>query len=206
MARRCESAEEQRQRLFDHIPAPPPELFETIETPLEGPVPLWAEIPVGTFRMGSPEHEEGRFDREGPAHKVTIQAPFRLGVVPVTNAQFATFDPKHKPRHWEGVAQGELAYHPVENVTWFEAMVFCRWLSMSFSERFGGARLPTEEEWEYACRAGTQTRYWRGDQEGDLAEVGWYDENTDYRTHRVGENLPTNGGSTTSTATFGNGL
>jgi formylglycine-generating enzyme required for sulfatase activity len=76
----------------------------------------------------------------------------------------------------------------VVNVTWYAAVAFCRWLAT----RFPGARLPIEEEWEYGCRAGTESRYWSGDSEEDLDGVGWYSKNSDGRTHRVGEK-PANG-------------
>jgi sulfatase modifying factor 1 len=72
------------------------------------------------------------------------------------------------------------------NVTWYAAVSLCRWLSASVSWA-RGARLPLEEEWEYTCRADTQSRYWRGEEEADLAKVGWYESNSENRTHRVGE-------------------
>jgi formylglycine-generating enzyme required for sulfatase activity len=85
-----------------------------------------------------------------------------------------------------GVCAEELPYLPVESVTWFEACSFCRWLAATFPWAHG-ARLPTEEEWEYACRAGSQSRYWSGDTATDLAKVGWYGGNSEKRAHRVGE-------------------
>ncbi|MCP4594408.1 MAG: formylglycine-generating enzyme family protein [bacterium] len=136
--------------------------------------------------MGSPPDEEGSFDREKPRHEVTVTFAFALGVVPVTNAQYAAFDPGHEPYRWEGVSADELEHHSVETVTWYEAMAFCRWLSEALPWA-RGARLPTEEEWEYACRAGSETRYWSGDGEADLARVDWYQENSGGRTHRIGE-------------------
>ncbi len=77
------------------------------------------------------------------------------------------------------------------NVTWYQAVSFCRWLGSAFPWA-RGARLPTEEEWEYACRAGAQSRYWSGDKDADLDRVGWYGANSGGRTHRVGEK-PANG-------------
>ena len=169
--------------LYSHIPPPAGVLFRWIDTPMDGRVPLWREIPAGRFRMGSPEREG--YDFERPQHEVTIITPFRFGAAPVTNAQYAAFDPDHKSSSYERVRAEELPYHPVEDITWFEACSFCRWLAVSFAWAHG-ARLPTEEEWEYACRAGDQTRYWSGDEE-DLAAVGWYAGNSGRRTHRVGE-------------------
>jgi len=171
-------------RLFDHIPKPSEELFLWIETPLDGRVPLWRDIPGGTFWMGSPEGE-GHTD-EHPHHEVTITAPFRCGAVPVTNAQYVAFDPDHKTFAWKDIPTEELLHHPVVMVTWFEVISFCRWLSSVFSWAHG-ARLPFEEEWEHACRAGSRSRYWNGDGEEDLAEVAWYYLNALERTHRVGE-------------------
>jgi len=171
-------------RLFDHIPAPPKDLFQWIDTPLDGRIPLWRDIPAGRFWMGSPEGEGD--DDEHPCHEVVLAAPFRIGAVPVTNEQYAAFDPGYHPELWEGVSTEELLFHPAVNITWFAAVSFCRWLSTR-APWARGARLPLEEEWEYACRAGTETRYWSGDEEADLARVGWYDENSGSRTHRVGE-------------------
>ncbi len=71
-------------------------------------------------------------------------------------------------------------------MSWYAAWAYCRWLSSQVPSA-AGARLPSEAEWEYACRGGTQTRYWQGDAESDLGEVGWYGANSAYRTHRVGQ-------------------
>ncbi len=178
-------ADHLRARLYDHVPPPPADLFRWIETPAGGRVELWRKIPAGEFLIGSPEEEKGDGD-ERPRHPVEITAGFRLGAVPVTNAQYAAFDPDHEPKRWEGVDAEELPHHPVVTVTWYAAVSFCRWLSGTV-EGTAGARLPGDEEWEYACRAGTETRYWSGDEESDLDRVGWYNENSSMRTHRVGE-------------------
>jgi hypothetical protein len=159
-------------RLYDHIPQPPEEPFRWIETPRDGRLPLWREIPAGGFSM---VHRE-----------VTIGASFGLGVVPVTNAQYAAFDSEHKPNRWRGVAEADLGHYPLVNVTCYEAESYCRWLATAFPWA-RGARLPTEEEWEYACRSGSDGAYWNGDGEEQLAEVGWYTGNSGGRAHRVGE-------------------
>lgn len=178
------AAESLLARFFDHIPRPPEELFRWVETPLDGRVELWRAIPAGSFWMGSPE-SVGDPD-EHPRHQVTFQRGYQMAAVPVTNAQYAWFDPKKETVSWEGVAAEELPHHPRADVTWYETASFCRWLASCF-EWACGARLPSEQEWEYACRAGTETAYWSGEEEADLARVGWYDGNSGYRTHRVGE-------------------
>ncbi len=171
-------------RFYDHVPAPPEDLFRWIET-RDGRVELWREIPTGRFLMGSPEGEEGSYDDEQPQHEVVVRSPFRMAAVPVTVAQYAAFDPEHRSHHQDKVAGDRIALHPVEQVTWYQASAFCRWLASQFPWA-EGARLPSEEEWEYACRAGTETRYWKGNKESDLRDAGWYDANSDERTHRVG--------------------
>ncbi len=159
-------------RFYDHVPPPSDDLFQWIDTPLDGRVPLWREIPAGRFWMGSPEGEGDNDER--PRHEVVLTTPFRIGAVPVTNAQYAAFDPEHQATPWEGVSAAELRFHPAESVTWFAATSFCRWLA-AHAPWARGARLPLEEEWEHACRAGTETRYWSGDDEAGLERVGWYD-------------------------------
>ena len=179
------AAERQVERLFDHIPPPPEDLFRFIETQLDGRVELWRKIPAGRFLMGSLETEKGRDDDEGPQHEVVVASGFQMGAVPVTVEQYAAFDPEHVSYFHDRVPEEELRRHPADSVTWYQAHAFCRWLaSLPGCE---GARLPTEEEWEYACRAVTTTRYWSGDEEKDLARVGWYDKNSKGRTHPVGE-------------------
>jgi len=168
------------ERFFDHVPAPPEELFRQVET-RDGWVDLWREIPAGEGWIGAAAGEE-EHDDERPRHRVTLTRPFVMAAVPVTNAQYAAFDPGHRWWEWKGVSREDLAQHPVVNVTWYAAVAFCRWLSATFP----GARLPVEEEWEYACRAGTGTRYWSGESEKDLDRVGWYAGNAGGRTHRVG--------------------
>ncbi len=172
------------QRFFDHIPPPPEELFRQVETPHDGLVELWREVPAGHCLLGSPSGEG--FGHERPCYPLKVTANFRIAAVPVTNAQYAAFDPFHRWNRWGELSEEELSHHPVVDVPWFAAMAFCRWLSQALPE-LRGARLPVEEEWEYAGRAGTQTRYWSGDAESDLARVGWYRKNSGGRTHRVGE-------------------
>ena len=134
-------------------------------------------VPAGNFTMGSPATEKGREDNESPQHMVTIGKPFAV-------ARFElTFD------EWEAcAAHGDCDAHisasgwgrgrqPVINVSWNDAQDFVAWLSRETQKKF---RLPTETEWEYAARAGTQTKYWWGDQfQPDMANCkgcgGTYD-------------------------------
>ncbi len=123
-------------------------------------------IEPGEFLMGQgdapPKTREEWNDRdwdESPAHKVKITKPCYLGVTEVTNAQFEQFDPEHKKlRHKHGVSSTDD--EPVVMVTWRQAVAFCDWLS---KKEHAAYRLPTEAEWEYACRAGTKTPYNTGE-------------------------------------------
>lgn len=123
-------------------------------------------IQPGAFSMGAGEappktREEwdGRDWDEAPAHSVKITKPFYLGVTEVTNAQYEQFDPEHKKlRGKHGVSKADN--DPVVMVTWQQAADFCAWLAKKEGKTY---RLPTEAEWEYACRAGTTTAYHTGD-------------------------------------------
>jgi formylglycine-generating enzyme required for sulfatase activity len=133
-------------------------------------------IPAGTFLMGSPAEEAGRSDDE-LQHSVTLTKPFFMAATPVTQAQ------------WEAVMgsrpsnfQGDNL--PVEQVSYDEAAEFCRKLSVKENKHY---RLPTEAEWEYACRAGTNTPYNTGSDENALGEAGWYSANSGGQTHPVGQ-------------------
>jgi sulfatase modifying factor 1 len=115
----------------------------------------FVRLAPGTFTMGS---ERGDWD-ERPVHEVTISRPFAIAVTEVTNAQYEKFDPLHrKYRGRYGVSENDDA--AVVFVTWEEATAFCQWLSQKEGLPY---RLPTEAEWEYACRAGTTTEFNIGD-------------------------------------------
>lgn len=128
-------------------------------------------IPPGEFVMGSPD---GPPD-EQPLAQVRLDKPFWMGVCEVTNAQFARFDPLHDSRveskdTYQFGVHGypvNLPPQPVVRVPWLQAMAFCRWLSDKTGERFS---LPTEAQWEYACRAGTGTPMYYGGLDSDFSK------------------------------------
>lgn len=120
-------------------------------------VPEMVTIPAGSFLMGS--DAGGVFADEGPVHRVTISRPFAMSVTEITNAEFERFFPAHRTlRGLDGVSADDN--EPVVNVSYQDALAYCRALGIATGRRF---RLPTEAEWEYACRAGTSTPYWCGD-------------------------------------------
>jgi formylglycine-generating enzyme required for sulfatase activity len=138
-------------------------------------------IPAGTFVMGSPPDDESAFDWEKPAHQVTISRPFYMSRYEVTQGQWEKLM-GNNPSCFKG------RNNPVEQVSWEEAQVFIRKLNRK--EGTSKYRLPTEAEWEYAARAGSQTRYHFGEGEGNLGEYDWYFENSGGKTHPVGRKKP----------------
>ena len=116
---------------------------------------LWCSyIPAGQFVMGSPEDEPGRTPFEGPQRVVTVERGFYLAKHETTQEQFLAVTGRN-PSHFHSPPRGG-PQHPVEQVTWFDAQEFARRLSQRTGRK---VRLPTEAEWEYACRAGSTTHY-----------------------------------------------
>jgi len=153
-------------------------------------------IPAGEFMMGSSgtqrqlaleqakaHNEKGTLDKipsEGPQHRVKITQPLYLGKYEVTQAQ------------WQAVtgnnpSQRRDAMNPVERVSWNDVQTFLAKLNMAFERKGMKFNLPTEAQWEYACRAGTTTAFSFGDNATLLAQHGWFAGNADHKTHPVGQ-------------------
>jgi formylglycine-generating enzyme required for sulfatase activity len=150
------------------------------------------KIPGGTFTMGSPKSEKGSYDNERPQHDVTVPQ-FFMGKYPVTQGQWKAIasrtdlkvqlDLKTEPsRFKEPYKDIDRWKRPVERVNWFEAVEFCKRLSKLTGRNY---RLPSEAEWEYACRAGTTTPFYFG--ETITTELVNYDGNNTYGNAPKGE-------------------
>lgn len=148
-------------------------------------------IPKGTFQMGSPPTEAGRQDDERQ-HEVTLTQDYYLGAFEVTQAQYQQVMDENPSYFQNDEIQGDSGNHPVERVTWFDAVEFCRQLSELPEEQSAGRiyRLPTEAEWEYACRAGSKTAYSFGEDPKLLGDYAWYYDNSNDQNHPVGEKKP----------------
>ncbi|MEO8269667.1 MAG: SUMF1/EgtB/PvdO family nonheme iron enzyme [Aureliella sp.] len=141
-------------------------------------------ISAGSFIMGSPEHEVGRHPNE-TSHKVTISEAFYLGQFEVTQDEFEKVTGTN-PSSITG------SLHPVETLGWKDAVAFCKQLSELPEEKAAGRayRLPTEAEWECACRAGSETPFSFGESAKLLHDHAWYAENSKNQHHPVGEKKP----------------
>ena len=170
-------------------------------------------IPSGKFMMGSPQKEKGRADDEGPQHEIEIK-PFWIGKTEITwdvyevwmsdidiqirkvygkatNQRDKLADPltiskPTAPYTDMTFGMGKRGY-PAISMTQHAARTFCKWLSAKTGRYY---RLPTEAEWEYACRAGTTTRYSWGEDASKIGEYAWYYENSNDKYQKVGKKLP----------------
>ncbi len=165
-------------------------------------------VPGGTFLMGSPDSEKGREADEGPQHPVELK-PFWIEAKPTTWDEFDEFwrtrPPGQKedvepeaPKNADAVTHPTKPYsdetwqhgrekHPVLGITYHAAMQYCRWLSLKTGKTY---RLPTEAEYEYACRAGTKTAYSFGDDPAKLGDYAWDNDNSNGDSQEVGTKKP----------------
>ncbi len=127
-------------------------------------------VPAGSFIMGT---DKGQPD-ERPIHKVNISKPFYLGTTEVTQAQYEKVMGKNPSKH-------KGADMPINRVSWLDAQAFCK--KLSAMDEAGSYRLPSEAEWEHACRAGSKTLYYWGD--GLNKEYGWFRETSGFKLHPV---------------------
>ena len=165
--------------------------YRFVEVPVQ-PVPNMVAISPGTFVMGSPVEEVGRSSNEGPQTQVTLTKGFYMGKYEVTQAEYLAVTGTN-PSNFQSPVDTS---RPVEMVSWNDAVAYCN--TLTITERIAGRcpatwsyRLPTEAEWEYACRAGTTTRFSYGEDPvyALLTNYAWYDENSGSMTHSVGQKL-----------------
>ena len=148
-------------------------------------------VPKGTFMMGSPESDVNRQKNE-TQHEVTISKDYYLGLYEVTQAQYERVMGKNPSRFHGAIVGNENADLPVENVSWDDAVEFCKKLSDLPEEKKVGRvyRLPTEAQWEYACRAGSKTAYSFGESSQSVGDYAWFNENSNEQTHPMGQKKP----------------
>lgn len=177
--------------------------FKPYAVQIPGSSQEYKMVPIqgGSFKMGSATTEKNRRPNEGPQKQITI-SPFWMGVYEVTHDQFAIF---HRD---ESLSQGskvdavtrptaqyiDLSWNmgkeggfPVNSMSQDAALMFCRWLYQKTGDFY---RLPTEAEWEYACRAGTKTAYFFGDDASQLTQYAWFKTNSKNKYQKVGQKKP----------------
>lgn len=138
-------------------------------------------IPPGKFYMGSQHFEIGRYDNEGPIHQVILNNPFLMSKYEITQKQWLIVMGDN-PSIVKGLNK------PVTHISWNDAQKFIAKLNeMENTDKY---RLPSEAEWEYACRAGTTTKYYFGDSANNLKNYAWYSINSNEKIHAVGQKEP----------------
>jgi formylglycine-generating enzyme required for sulfatase activity len=193
----------------DIKPEPQTEEIPPIIEPEPEPEPPFVEpldmidLPGGTFLMGSPDSDRDALDSEKPQHKVTLSA-FCISRYPVTRQLYRDIVGS-TPQQWARDTDDQQL--PANYVSWFDAVRFCNALServglppcyriegnnVEWNREADGYRLPTEAEWEYACRAGTETKWFFGDDARELGDYAWFSGNSGDRVQPVGGKKPNN--------------
>ena len=140
-------------------------------------------VPAGEFMMGSPDSDKSGRGDERPQHRVRITKPFWLGKYLVTQEQWQAVI-GNNPSEFKGPK------NPVDSVGWEDCRDFLKTLNEKFANTPVKFSLPTEAQWEYACRAGSKSRYYYGDEDAKLAEFAWFNDNSEEKTHPVGQKKP----------------
>jgi len=202
-----------RNMILEKLPAKTEKEMKEIRITIPGTETEFVMVPIpgGEFAMGSPANEAKRKADEGPQRKVKI-APFWMGKVEVTWNEFELFMYRDEERKYkdfiptdpkidkvsDAVARPTQPYvemsfgmgkdgYPAISMTQHAARKYTEWISAKTGYYF---RLPTEAEWEYACRAGTTTAYSWGDDPSQIGEYAWYEDNGDFKYQKVGKKLP----------------
>ncbi|HUV64369.1 MAG TPA: SUMF1/EgtB/PvdO family nonheme iron enzyme [Sedimentisphaerales bacterium] len=193
--------------------APPKKYTETVTAKTGEKISLdMVLIPAGIFQMGSAADEPGRKDDEGPQHEICLDS-FYLCSTETTIALFMAYyqetvsakrdllgmqeEKKQEDGNVDAITGPTPVYgdmtmgynekHPAIGMTWHSAMTFCRWLSQKTGKQY---RLPTEAEWEYACRAGTTNVFGVTSDPGQIKDFAWFDATADNETSEVGKKKP----------------
>lgn len=177
--------------------------FSVYQQNIPGSAISFKMVPVksGSFIIGSPPNEKNRATDEGPQKNITLPA-FWMGAYEVTRDELDVFlkdettsqnvevdaITRPSPQYIDfSLGMGKEGGYPANSMSQYAALMYCRWLYQKTGIFY---RLPTEAEWEYACRAGTTTVYYFGNDSSKLDQYAWYDKNSENKFHKVGQKLP----------------